>query len=459
MAGLLNALNAGKTSMITNQKAMEIIGNNISNVNTPGYSRQTPQLSPLPTLSFGDFFVGQGVRVGSIERAHDSFITSQINNKSADFGQATAKSVPLSSVERALPVDDRGLTATIDRFFDSWQELSSNPDGQVERQQVLQNGQLVANAFQSTYADLESVRTDIDQQLDSKVDGINQHLQEIADLNQRISAIELAGNNANSDRDRRDLLISELATTMGIQTVESEDKTVSLQLPSGVPLLSGTNPLQVETVLTGSVLGLQVKMGSTVIPLDASKVDGELHGLLDVRDNLIPDLMNRLDLLAYDFGTAVNLQHQAGSGLDGISGRNFFTLSATTAGTASTISVALTNNDQVAAGTNGSPGDNTNALLLAQVKHDRFVAGNDTYTSWFGKMAATVGMEVNQNELARTGLEDTMTQLNNVRDATAGVSLEEEMVNLIQYQKGFEASAKFLATVDEMMSTLLTIKR
>ncbi|ORJ63494.1 flagellar hook-associated protein FlgK [Geothermobacter hydrogeniphilus] len=459
MGGLLAALNASKTSITTQQKAMEVVGNNIANVNTPGYSRQTPTLTPFPTLSMGDFFIGQGVRVSSIERAGDAFLTKQIQTKTADLGMESSKASPLASVERTLPVDDTGVAAEIDRFFDAWQELSTNPDGRVERDLVMQHGGLVADAFLNTYNDLQSVSTNIDNALVSKIDGVNLKLNQVAELNNRIATVELSGNNANSDRDRRDQLVKELANSLGVQALEDSRHMVMLQLPGGLPLVEGTEALQIEGVPTGSTLKLQLKLGSTIIDLPREGMGGEFRGLLDIRDQLVPDLQGRLDQLAYDFATAINTQHRAGSGLDGISGRDFFNQPAAVAGAATSLSMAFSNNDFVAAGATMAPGDNTNALQIAGLKATPMVNGQDSYTAWYGKMAATVGMEASQNELSLSGLEDTLTQLNNVRDSTVGVSLEEEMISLIQYQKGFEASAKFLGTVDEMMDSILMIKR
>jgi len=459
MGGLLGALNAASTSLTTQQKAMEITGNNVANVNTPGYSRQTPYLTPFPTLELGSFFVGQGVRVSSVERSTDTFLTKQIETKMADFGMENSKASPLASVERTLPVDDTGVAAEIDRFFDAWQELSTNPDGRVERELVMQHGNLVADSFLNTYNDLQTVATNIDSSLVSKIDGVNLKLQEVAELNNRISTVENTGNNANSDRDRRDLIVKELANALGVQAHEDSNHMVMLQLPGGLPLVEGIETMQIEGVPTGSTLDLQLNMGASNLQLPLSELGGEFRGMLEIRDQLVPDLQGRLDQLAFDFATAINTQHQAGTGLDGLSGRDFFVQPATVSGAATALSVAFSNNDFVAAGQSLAPGDNSNALQVAGLKDAAFVNGSDTYTAWYGKMAATVGMEANQNKLTLSGLEDTLTQLENVRDSTVGVSLEEEMISLIKFQKGFEASAKFLGTVDEMMDTILTIKR
>lgn len=458
MGGLNAALNSGKTSLLTNQKAIEVTGLNVANVNTPGYSRQTPYLTPYPALAFGDYFVGTGVTVGTVQRSHDLFLAGQINDKGAELGFENSQINPLAEVEREIGIGDGSLSSEIDQFFDSWRQLSTNPGGEVERQQVLQRGQLLADKFHNIDTGLKQVSANINTELSGKIGGINQRLYEIADLNNRISAIEMSGQDANSDRDRRDLLQKELSVELGVSGYETSTSTLSLQLPNGMPLVEGDIVTPLEGVLSGTDLQLRLKFGDANINLTRKDLGGEVGGLYQVRDVTIPDVRNRLDTLAFEMTESINSQHQLGSGLDGISGRDFFVPLAGAAGAASSIAMSLTQTNEIAAGTTGAPGDNTNALAILDSETAQTI-GNDSFVSFYGKIAATVGVETAQNRQAREGLRDSLDSLNNLRDSVDGVSLEEEMINLLQYQKGYEASAKFLSTVDEMMDTLLSLKR
>ena len=125
------------------------------------------------------------------------------------------------------------------------------------------------------------------------------------------------------------------------------------------------------------------------------------------------------------------------------------------------MSVVITNAEDVAAGLPGpvAPGDNRNALAMSNIGETYLIDGIDNFNSYYGKMTSRIGIETNQNALSLGGAQDAVDQLENLRDGFVGVSLEEEMISLIQYQRGFESSAKFLSTVDEMMDTILTIKR
>ncbi|MBE9486675.1 MAG: flagellar hook-associated protein FlgK [Chloroflexi bacterium] len=456
--GLNAALNSGRTSLQTNQKAIEITGLNIANVNTPGYSRQTPNLTPYPALNFGDYFIGTGVEVGSVKRSHDVFLAGQITTKSAEVGYESAMANPLAELERVVGIGERSLSDELDKFFDSWRQLSTNPGGEVERQQVLQRGELAADAFTSVYNETQGVRKNINATIDSMVDGVNLHLDEVAQLNVRIAAIEAVGQDANSDRDRRDFLLKDLSQMIGARTFETSTGSATVQLGNGMPLVEGGQVTPVQAVSSGVDTNLELVFGTTTITLGRDALGGELGGLYEVREVMIPDVVNRLDQLAFTFASEVNTQHQVGTGLDAVAGRDFFVALGGVAGSASSLSMSVTATSEIAAGNSSAPGDNTNALAILQLEQQQLL-GNDTFVSYYGKLAATVGVETARNRQAKQGFEESLIQLQNMRDGLDGVSIEEEMINLLQYQQGFEASAKFLATVDEMMSTLLTLKR
>ncbi|MDW7645462.1 MAG: flagellar hook-associated protein FlgK [Desulfuromonadales bacterium] len=469
MGGLLNALNAGKTSLFTNQKGIEVTGNNMSNVNTEGYSRQIMRLSDVPTLEVGGLFIGNGVRVDDVVRQHDQFIQDQLVSKQADFGFAEARSLPLTEVERIMKTSEQSLSSEIDAFFDAWQELSTNPSGEVERQIVIQRGETLAQAFQDADGQLQYARENINTILEAKVVGINETLREIAELNERIAGIEAEGRSANSARDRRDLLVQDAAALLGAQTLEQKDGTVSLQLPGGLPLVQGRTYMSLETERVNGDMIISVETGATKLPLGLRDVGGEIKGLLDVRDEVIPDLMADLDKLAYNLVTEVNAVHEQGLDRNGDAGGTFFevppapippaTFGAGTAGNMLVRADLVNDTSLVAAGTIGGSGDNTNALDMVKLHKAPIIDGADSFAGFYSKIAGKIGIEINRNTQALEGADDARVQLQNLRDSKVGVSVEEEMLALVQYQAAFEAAAKFLTTVDEMMATVLNMKR
>jgi flagellar hook-associated protein 1 FlgK len=465
MTSLLNALNAGKTSLLTNQKSIEIVGNNIANVNTPGYSRQTAELTQIPALAFGDFFVGQGVTVSDINRDYSSFITNQLQDKSVELGEETGRSSPMTELERTFSVSEDNLAAKINSFFDAWQQLSANPSGQVERDSVIQQGQLLGDAFKGISDDMDNVVNNLNSEITAGVDDLNGKLTQIAQLNDRISQVEISGQTENAARDQRDLLVKDLAEKLGVQTYTDNRGMVNVLLPGGLPLVQGNQAMTIKTVTNGANVKLQLEVAGSTIDIANDNLGGEFKGMLDVRDNFIGGLRSNLDTLATDLTTTVNTAHMAGYDANGNTGIKFFNdLNALAPGEipSRSVSVLITKASQVAAAGNpeAAPGDNQNALKIAGLENSKNVNGNtDTFDGFYSQMVSNVGIEAARNKLALSGAKDATTQLQNLRDGYSGVSLEEEMVNLMQYQRGFQSSAKFLATVDEMMNSLLQVKQ
>lgn len=476
MGGLLNAINAGATALEMNQKSIEIIGNNISNLNTEGYSRQEARLTPYPSMNFGGFFIGNGVRISDVAREHDVFIDQQIKEKAIDFGMQDAMSRPLSELERVFNITDDNLSSNIDTFFDSLQQLSADPSDLVQRNNVILEGQVLSTNFNNTINELSFIQENINDTLISKLDTVNSEIRAIADLNDRIYTIEIHGQTANGARDQRDVLAKSLATTLGAQSYEDARGQLSVQLPGGLPLVQGNMAMSISPVVVGSSLELVLNAGGVTRELTLRNLGGEFKGLVDIRDNFIPELTADLDKLAYELSVQVNLQHEAGAGLNSTTGNIFFNIppnyvasppapTATEyAGAARHMGVALTDPNKIAAaadplGGTVAPGDNRNALLLSNIADNYLLNGNDNFNSLYGKIAAKVGIESNQNQLSYKGAQDALVQLENFRDGLVGVSLEEEMIELIKFQRGFESSAKFLSTVDDMMGTIMNIKR
>ena len=474
MAGLLNALNSARTSLEVNQKSIEIVGNNISNVNTEGYSRQQAVLETYPAMNFGDFFIGQGVKIADVSRQHDVFIDHQIKQKAIDFGLQDSATRPLSELERIFSITEDNISTDIDNFFDSLQELTADPSDLVQRNNVILQGEVLSTSFNNTINELNSINENINDTILSKLDAVNSKINEIADLNDRIYSIEIQGQMANSARDQRDMVAKDLAQTLGAQSYENENGMLSVALPGGLPLVQGNMAMTITAEVTGTDMTLNLHAGGVTRELQLRNLGGEFQGLMDIRDNFIPELTEDLDKLAYELSVQVNLQHQAGGALDSTTDNIFFdwppnydpALPGDYTNAARQMKVAITDPAKIAAGAapdpgpppgKVAPGDNSNALTLSNIADTYLIDGTDSFNSLYGKMAAKVGVESNQNQLSLKGAEDALVQLENFRDGLVGVSLEEEMISLIQYQRGFESSAKFLSTVDEMMTTVLDI--
>ncbi len=322
---LITALNPGLTGILSQQKQVEITGNNIANVNTPGYSRQSATLTPNAAIKIHGLFMGQGVKVEDVSRAYDQFVTGQLVDQSDVLGREGAKSGPLSQLERILGIGEDSLAGDIESFFGAWHDLSQNPAGSVEREQVIYKGENLLDSFDKTKSDLVVARQNINDTLNAEVGGINLKLQELAQLNADIKQKETLGHVASLDQDRRDLLVKELSNILGIKTYDTGSSQIGAQLPGGIPLVEGDTAVDFQASYEGGDLKFQIKSGDITLPADKDNFGGKLKGLLDIRDEMIPELEDRINTLEYNIVTQVNAQHEAGYGLDGRTGRSFFT--------------------------------------------------------------------------------------------------------------------------------------
>lgn len=558
---LIGSLSSGLSGIFANQKAVEITGNNITNVNTPGYSRQFARLSPNAAIKIQGQFIGQGVKVQEISREYDKFITSQLVDQNNVLGMEIAKNGPLAELERVFNAGADSLASDIERFFGAWQDLSQNPGGPVERDRVIHEGENLIGSFDQTKGELFRIRQNIDTSLSTKVDEINIKLKEIAALNEGIQSKESLGHVANLDRDRRDMLVNDISRLTGAQVYQAGASRIGIQLPGGVPLVHGNSAVDFMAEYEGDRLRFQVKMGSVTVEARNNNFGGEIRGFLDIRDGLIPELEKNLNSLQYGLITQVNARHEAGYDLDGQTGLSFFSkplsyqsetsftdpeandfntgnveingtvieineganslngirdainnsgagvlasvvregnhyrldltpkiqgntvffTSNLTIGSgvlnfnnedgdpalfdektgADKITVNILSTQKVAAAgvTRGAPGDNQNALAINAIFSAHAVNGKETFVDCYGRISSAVGTESKRNAMALGGATDTMTQLENMRESIVGVSLEEEIINLTLFQRGFEACCTYVSTIDEMMSTVLNLKR
>ncbi len=472
---ILGLLSIAQSGLKSQQQALEVTGENIANVNTPGYSRQRALLQTAPTaVTPGGFPLGTGVEVNSIERSYDQFLQTQITNGNSAFGQSTTSQAFMQRVEpmfNELTAD--GLGTAMQDFFNAWQELSVDPQGTAQRQAVLYRSQELTDKFHQLNSFLNSLKTDANQQLVTQVTDINNMTSGIASLNEQIKQTELLAGNANELRDQRDKMVQDLANKVGIRYMEQPDGTLTVSLTTSEMLVSGGQAAQLSTAIN-SGSGLYDVMitpygGSAPINITSAVGGpnnslGEIGGTLKVRDSLTSDMLAKLDELAFTLASEVNAAHTTGFGLNGSTGLDFFVV-APQAGYSNAIELSLSSTADIAAASvdpaSGGVGNNVNALKIADIKEKSVstTLGNTTLVNFYNAYAGVIGLDVQKAEQANQRSEMLLTQLTTLRESTAGVSLDEELTLLIKYQKAYQASAKLVNTATEMLDTLMSLIR
>ncbi len=464
MSGLNTLLGIGTSALATFQRALSVTGQNVANVNTPGYSRQQVILTETEPQNGRPGQIGTGVQVSEIRRSVDTFVEQQLLGSHQRLGQFTASRGALLQVQPLFgDSNDQGLAAAMNDFFKAWQDVSTNPADSTARTVLLSKAASLSSRFNHTATDLASQRKSIDGQIGQAVTDINQLASRIADLNKNISHAELNGQQANDLRDERGRLLDDLGELVNVSSLEDDTGQLTVFVGLGHVLVDKHQTYQLAGAANSSNASLlDVRYdagGGPVTTLNSVITSGKLKGLLDVRDQTIPSLQTSFDTLASTLVTQVNSQHQSGYGLDGSTGQNFFAPAGTTAGT---IRVSLTDKQAIAASSTsaGVPGNNVNALAIGNLQHASLSAlGNITFGEYYGDVAGNFGSTVQGAERDRNAQEIIHEQLEAHRAEISGVSLDEELVNLLKYQRAFQAASRLITVTDELMQTILTLKR
>lgn len=463
--GISAAMEIGKNGLTIYRVATEVTSENIANVNTPGYSRQRVILESAPPTTANGFPMGTGVRIATVERYYDGLLQKQLVNAQTTQGYDTTKSSVLQQIEPSFnEVASDGLGAAISNYFGAWQDLTLNPAGSAERQAVLSRAQILADNFQSVsnaLADTISIQNDT---LVPLTNDINATLKSIAQLNGQIRTTELVSGNANETRDQRDQLIRDLSFQVGIETSEPNppDGTVNVSLAgSGQALVTGslTGAFSLTSNAGTGLHDVNVTSPGGTAALVAPTT-GQLGATLELRDAIIPGYRDNVDALANAIASEVNRQHRLGFDPAGTGGIDFFDPAGTSAATFN-VNPALTSTNQIAASGNATAmGDNSNALALAQLQGQKFLTGNTaTFNSYFGSLVSQIGLDVQSAKNTEAQDIAFTKQLTTLRESNSGVSLDEELTNLIKYQRSYQASAKLISTATEMMDTVIGMIR
>ena len=462
--GINRLADIGKTALFAAQQAISVTGHNIANVNTPGYSRQQVTLAANRPENGSPGQIGTGVHAESIRRSFESFVEEQLLASRERLGEFTASSDALSRLEPLFgDASNQGIGAGLNEFFGALQDVATNPSDLSARTVFLSKATALAGRLNQSAATLTAAQQSIDNQVGQTITDVNRLTSQIAGLNTKIADAESSGQQANDLRDERGGALADLGELIEISSIEDAtgqltvfagrghllvDKERTYQLV-GVPDLSNNGLLDVRY---DAGAGPTTSLGPVI-------QSGRLKGLLDVRDQIIPSLRSSLDTLASELVTQVNQQHRLGFGLDGSTNQDFF---ASTGTTANTIAVSLSNIRQIAASSTavGVPGNNANALALAGLRSTDFAPfGNVTFQEYYSTIAGGFGSTtqgVQRDLQSQLVLHD---QLTSQRASVSGVSMDEELANLLQYQRSFEAASRLIVTADQMFQTILSIKR
>jgi flagellar hook-associated protein 1 len=493
MASLTTSLGIGLTGLQVAQESMAVIGHNIANINTPGYSQQSAVISTNPGQEFGNLMFGTGANVSSVQALRNQFLNLQVTQSICNQSGAETRSNGLQAISSAFTDDGTtGLNTQIQNFFASIQTLSANPTDASLRQNVVGMAQTMVTEFQSTNSTLSSEASSLNQQVGSIVPQINTLTSQIATLNTQISQ-QIDPTTDNDAIDQRQQLTDKLANLVGIQVSTDSNNEYQITLDSGAATLVGGQTAYQMTATpdpaNSNILSVAVVSGSTSTDVTDKITGGTLGGTMDLRDNVLPGYQTSLNQIAGSLVGQLNQINMGGYSLPnagGVSttGTPLFTapgcidpatgLAVVVAGKQdySGIINSLRVNPAVvtdpsliaASGTTGVAGDNTNALKMANLQTSQ--AAVDTtdsgaftsgpFSTVVSGLINSVGTQVQEYNTTATNQENLTTALQTQKASVSGVDLDQSAAQLLAFQQGYQAAAQFISTISQLTTQLMT---
>jgi flagellar hook-associated protein 1 len=486
-------LEIAKTGLFASQRAIDLTGHNIANANTVGYTRQRLVLTSQEIVSGGERFLnvtkgysGGGVKILGVEQIRNQFLDRQYRREFGMQEMWGARSDAMGYIEDVFnETGDSGLSSTINDFFTSMHTLTMNPESKEYRTNVKQNAIKMTDAFKHIASQLSDKQMEQNEAVRVTAIQINDTATGIADLNDQIFRFELKSDKANDLRDKRNNLLDTLSGLTDITYSEDAEGQVAVQIggktlvDKNTSFLIDANPTKTNPIAGGSNL-IELTWhdylepdGVTPSPVVATS--GKLKSYVDMRDgnssdNMgIPYLMGRLDTLASTIATEINKIHRGGWTLPDISNGN---VSATNvnffAEPAGGITAANFNIDAAiissvfniaAAGsqilTTAERGDYQNALNLSNLQENVNISGVGSIDGYLKGFVAEIGVETAHTNQMYEGEQSLVDSLSNQKQSVSGVSVDEEMTNLIKFQQSYSASARVITAIDEYLDVLI----
>ena len=455
MPGLFSGLEIGKRALMAQQLAMNTASHNIANSTTPGYSRQRVSLVASYPQDTPHGSVGTGVLADSVRHIRDLFLTEQYRGANSNQTQWETTHKTLSQIESFFnEPSGTGLAQSISDFWNAWENLATNP---TARSTVIEKTKVLVNELKQYATQLNDLQASLNSEITNRVQQINELGGQIAAINKQIVGAELAGDKANDLRDKRDLLVDNLSVLAQVRTIERPNGSLTVLLGS-MALVDGGDSLDIATKVEQSGNSTVTRAVWKNTNFDIEFSGGELYALQQLRDKVVPGYQSGLDTLAKTIVEQVNTIHRGGVGADGSTGVNFFSPFNVTAMTIS-LNTEIENDPNLiaAALVSGAPGDTRNAQAISELRSSTVLSANtQTISEYYAGLVGTLGIKTQEASNLKDNYNLLATQLDNAKQSVQGVSVDEEMTNMMKYQKAYEASARMITYIDSALETIIS---
>lgn len=457
MTGSFGGLNTALSGLKYEQVALDVANQNISNVNTDGYVRRRAVAgavgpSAVPALWSIDSGRGNGVVTQSVQRLTDDLVEARVRRELGNLSNVTAQQTILGRVEAGInEPGQNGVTAALQGFRSALQDLVSSPDTTSARETVLAQATILTAAIHAQAQNITAEQADDRMHVLDNVTSINNDATQLAQLNDAIRTGQINGTDVGTLLDSRDKVAEDLASLTGATVTVAADGQYDVAV-NGVALVTGnqaatftiTGGINPDGSDPGTPLGFAITDPSGTTSVPAAGLGGELGGVSTVLTSTLPAHLSSLNTIAAELMSQVNAVHRTGFGLDGSTGLDFF--GATAGNEAATLQVAITDPRQIAASATAGSFDASNADALSQ---------STTVESDYHALVTGLGSQVAAINQRATNQQTLTLQVQDAKEQTAGVNLDEETVNMVQAQHAYEASSRVMTVLDSILDTLI----
>lgn len=480
MASLFYGLEIAKTALSVSQQGISLTGHNIANANTVGYTRQRiiqNSIDPSTCLTrisnVNKSTIGGGVAIMMIDQIRSDYLDRQYRHENATLGNYNTRAEELDYIETVMnELNSNGLSAAMADFFNSISELSGDPVNDEIRTSVQQNAQKMIESFHHYYNQLVGLQTTYNENMKVTVTDINNLLTSIASYNEQIFSYELSGEQANDLRDKRNLLLDDLSELINIEYHVDADNKLIITC-EGAELVNHITPTLLETVTDPATGFYNIVFAGTAT--NFSYNDGKLMAYKNLRDgnstsNIgIPYILSNLNTLARSLAQEFNAIHETGhtkpiGGASSLTGVSFFEVPAggyadITAGSLSLSSEVLASVRNIAASgvavTSTNSGNNEIALKLAELSSRTDMVNVGNFEEFLNSLVVKLGIESSTAQTLQSSQQAIVDNLQSRKESISGVSLDEEMVQMMTYQHAYTAAARVLTAMDEALEVLI----
>jgi flagellar hook-associated protein 1 FlgK len=448
--GLSSIFDIARRSLGVYQSALGVTSHNIANAANENYSRQRILFgTETPDVTAG-FVWGTGVKITDINRIRDSILDAQLRTNNQKYSSSNRQSNLLSQVESVFSEpSDLGLSNLTSKFFSAWNELSSDSSSATLRDNVIQAASQFSSKVKSIHDDLNSIQADMISEMNGKVANVNGILKNIQSLNQQIFTQESVGKEANDLLDLRDKAIDDLSGLVNMN-VSYNDKNIATISIGGAFAVDASQAIEFKTNIDNGKLGLVSADGKTKVTLTS----GELFAVSDTYSNKIPKYLSKLDSIVNTLFTSVNDAHKSGFSLDDPpqTGLNFF--DSYINGELKINKLILDDPSKISASADGTSGNGDIASKISELQNQKIFNGT-TITDNYSSLVSGLGSDKQTSDTSAQSYSLVLSQLSNQKSSLSGVSVDEEMTNIITYQRAYDASAKLITIADQMLQTLI----